>query len=99
MSDIEKNEINEENEEQENYITLTDDSGEDISFEVLDTVDFEGHTYAVLLPFDDEDGEVVILEVILSEDGDEFVSVDDDELLETVYGLFKENYEGDLEFE
>ena len=100
MSDIERNELNEEeNDEQENYITLTDDNGEDISFEVLDTVSLEGHTYAVLLPFDDEDGEVVILEVILSEDGDEFISVDDDELLEEVYALFKENYEGELEFE
>lgn len=100
MSDIERNEMNEEEyDEQENYITLTDDNGEDISFEVLDTVGLDGHTYAVLLPFDDEDDEVVILEVILSEGGDEFVSVDDDELLEEVYRLFKENYEGDLEFE
>ncbi len=94
-----KNGMNEEEEEQENYITLTDDNGEDISFEVIDTVDLEGHTYAVLLPFDDEDDGVVILEVILSEDGDEFVSVDDDELLEKIYGLFKDNYKGDLEFE
>ena len=101
MTDFENEEMDEleEADNIENYITLTDDNGEDVSFEIIDTIEYEERTFAVLIPFDDEDDEVVILEVILSEDGDEFVSVDDDELLEEVYRLFKENYEGDLEFE
>ena len=103
MADIENEELDEleEADNMENYITLTDDNGEDVSFEIIDTLEYEGRTYAVLLPFDEEDDEVVILEIILGEgpDYDEFVSVDDDELLEKVFEVFKENYDGEYDFE
>ena len=75
----------------ENYITLTDDEGNDISFEIIGTVDYEGHLYAVMIPFDDEDDEVVILEIIPTENPDEseFLSVDDDDLLGEIFVDFK----------
>ena len=101
MSDIEKELPEEEAEENENYITLTDDNGEDISFEVLDTVEYKDRLFAVLLPFDEEEDEVVILEIISDGDpeNDDFVSVDDDVLLGEVYEVFKKQYEGDYDFE
>ena len=103
MTDFENEELDEleEADNMENYITLTDDNGEDVSFEIIDTLEYEGRTYAVLLPFDEEDDEVVILEIIPGEgpDYDEFVSVDDDELLEKVFEVFKENYDGEYDFE
>ena len=79
----------------ENYITLTDDEGNDISFEIIGTVDYEGHLYAVMIPFDDEDDEVVILEIIPTENPDEseFLSVDDDDLLGEIFEEFKKNYD------
>ena len=92
MSDMNEKELDEleEEEEIENYITLTDDDGNEVSFEMIGTVEYEEHIYAVLLPFDDEDDEVVILEVIPGEtpEEDDFVSVNDDEpnLLTTVQG-------------
>lgn len=84
----------------ENYITLTDDEGNDISFEIIDTVDYEGHLYAVMIPFDDEDDEVVILEIIPTENPDEseFLSVDDDDLLGEIFEEFKKNYDGEYDF-
>lgn len=90
-----------EDENIENYITLTDDDGEDVSFEIIGTVTHKERTFAVLLPFDDEDGEVVILEILPGEtpDSDEFISVDDDSLLQEVFELFKKDYDGDYEFE
>lgn len=103
MSDI--NEKNpgelEENEEIENYITLTDDDGNEVSFEIIGMLDYEDKTFAVLLPFDEEDDGVVILEVIPGEDPefDEFVSVDDESLLNRVFEEFKKNYSGEYEFE
>ena len=100
MSDIIENN-NEELEENENYITLTDDDGNEVSFEILDTVEYKERIFAVLLPFDEEDDGIVILEIIESEDEDfdDFVAVEDEALLEEVYTEFKKNYKGEYEFE
>ncbi len=91
----------EEDENAENYITLTDDDGKEVSFEIIDTVQYDERLFAVLIPFDDNDDEVVILEILPGEDPemDEFVSVDDDELLNSVFEAFKAQYEGEYEFE
>lgn len=89
MSDMNKEP--EELEDNENYITLTDDDGQDISFEVLDTIEYKDRLFAVLLPFEDEDDEVVILEIIPGEDPemDDFVTVDDENLLNEVFEEFQ----------
>ena len=81
-------------EDRENYITLTDDDGEDISFELLDTIEYKERLFAVLLPFEDQDNEVVILEILPGEspEYDDFVSVDDDALLEEVFAEFQKRY-------
>lgn len=89
MSDFEKD--MEEQEKEGSFITLTDDDGNDISFEVLDTIEYKDRTFAVLLPFDDEDDEVVILEMLFEGEDSEyvdFVSVDDEALLEEVFEEF-----------
>ncbi len=100
MSDIIENN-GEDLEENENYITLTDDEGNDVSFEIIGTVEYEERLFAVMLPFDEEDDGLVILEIIPSEDEefDDFVSVDDEELLEKVYEEFKKNYDGEYDLE
>ena len=100
MSEIIENN-NEEMDENENYITLTDDEGNDVSFEILDFVTYDEHEYAVLLPFDEEDDGIVILEVVPAEDPeyDDFIAVEDEALLEAIYTEFKTKYEGDYEFE
>lgn len=100
MSDILENN-NEEIEDNENYITLTDDDGNEVSFEILDTVEYKERLFAILLPFDEEDDGIVILEIIEGddEDFDDFVSIEDDSLLEEVYSEFKKNYKGEYEFE
>ncbi|MCR5602028.1 MAG: DUF1292 domain-containing protein [Ruminococcus sp.] len=100
MNEKDLDEIEEE-ENIENYITLTDDDGNEVSFEIIGTVEYEDRLYGVLLPFEDEDDEVVILEIIPGEtpEEDDFVSVDDDELLGKVFEEFKKNYDGEYEFE
>ncbi|MBO5104835.1 MAG: DUF1292 domain-containing protein [Ruminococcus sp.] len=99
MSDfIENEEIEDEN---ENYITLTDDNGEEVSFEVIGEVEYQERYFAVLLPFDEEDDGVVILEIMPSDDEEtgEFLSIDDEELLQAVFEKFKKEYSGEYEFE
>ncbi|MBR6986110.1 MAG: DUF1292 domain-containing protein, partial [Ruminococcus sp.] len=78
MNDQENKNLEELEEDNENYITLTDDDGKDVSFEILDTVQYDERLFAVLLPFDEEDDGVVILEIIPSEDPefDDFVAVE-----------------------
>lgn len=101
MSDIIEKNNEAPEEENENYITLTDDNGNDVSFEILDTVEYKEHLYAVLLPFDEEDDGIVILEIVPSDDPeyDDFVAVENDALLEEIYSEFKKNYSGEYEFE
>ena len=101
MSELNEKDVEEFDEDNENYITLTDDDGKDISFEILDTIEYKERIFAVLLPFEDTDDEVVILEVIPAEDPeyDDFVSVDDEELLNEVVEEFKKKYEGEFDFD
>lgn len=95
MSDFDKEPEEFNGEENENYITLTDDDGNDISFEVLDTIEYKERLFAVLLPFEDEDDEVVILEVIPGEspEFDDFITVDDEALLNEVFEEFQKRGE------
>ncbi len=101
MSELNEKDAEEFDEDNENYITLTDDDGKDISFEILDTIEYKERIFVVLLPFEDTDDEVVILEVIPAEDPeyDDFVSVDDEELLNEVFEEFKKKNEGEFDFD
>lgn len=92
---------NEEMEENENYITLTDDNGDEVSFEVIGEVEYQERYFAVMLPFDEEDDGVVILEIMPSDDEEmgEFLSIEDEELLQAVFEKFKSEYKGEYEFE
>lgn len=100
MSEFNEN-IEEFEEEQENYITLTDENGEDVSFEIIGEVEYNERLFAVLIPFDEEDDGVVILEILHTEDPefDEFVGIDDEKLLNDIFEKFKKEYKGDYEFE
>ena len=100
MSDINDKDLEEFDEDEGDYITLTDDDGNDVSFEILDTIEYKERLFAVLLPFDDQDDEVVILEILPGEEPefDDFVSVDDEELLNEVFEEFKKKNEGEFDF-
>lgn len=50
--------------ENDNIIVLTDEDGIDVEFEFCASIEYEGNEYVVLLPTDDDDGEVVILQVM-----------------------------------
>ena len=89
-------------EELDNIIVLNDDDGNEVKFEFLDLIELDGEEYIVLLPTeeDDEDGEVVILKVedTDSEDEESYVSVDDQEVLNKVFEIFKEKFKDEFNF-
>lgn len=96
MADNNK-ELLEENEGM--LITLTDDEGNDVDFEFLDVVEYDHEEYVVLIENDEDSDEVVILRInSLDEETEEYVSIDDEELLMAVFEKFKSQYSGDITF-
>ena len=89
-------------EELDNIIVLNDEDGNEVKFEFLDLIELDGEEYIVLLPTeeDDEDGEVVILKVedTDSEDEESYVSVDDQEVLNKVFEIFKDKFKDEFNF-
>ena len=87
-------------EEQTNILTLTDENGADVDFEYLDCIEYEGKEYLVLMPADELATEIVILEVEpIDEENENYLSVNDEAILDAVYGIFKERYKDVLQFE
>ncbi len=101
------NDLQKENNEMdggENIISLKDENGKDVNFEFLDMINYENENYIVLLPADEdaEDGdEVVILKqakVDENSEEEEYDSVEDENILNAVFNLFKEKYKDEFEF-
>jgi uncharacterized protein YrzB (UPF0473 family) len=87
-------------EEEVSTLTLTDENGVDTTFEYLDCIEYEGVEYLVLMPEDDESGELVILEVEpVDEETENYLSVLDEDVLNAVYDIFKDRFKDTLEFE
>ena len=91
------------NEELDNTIILNDEEGKEVKFEFLDLIEYEDEEYVVLLPIEEDEeeaGEVVILKVEDSESEEEesYVSVDDEETLNTIFEMFKEKFKDEFNF-
>lgn len=89
-----------------NFVTLTDDEGNDIELEYVDALEHNGTTYMAFFPVVEEDREdeeneeeygLVILKSQM-ENGEEFlVTIDDEEEIDKVYDLFMEQILSDEE--
>ena len=89
------------------FITVTDEDGNDFELELVDTLEHQGVTYYAMFPAveedeatgepkdidaDDEEYGLVILKVI-EENGEELLSTpDSDQELDEVYELFMERF-------
>lgn len=102
MSNFDEDKLqSEEDADEDSYITLTDDEGNNVHFKFLDLVEYQGRNYDVLLPFDDLSDEVVILEVLDSDDSEmaEYMSVESEEILNAVFDEFKKRHADEFDFE
>ena len=88
--------------ELDNIITLKDEDGNDVEFEFLDLIEYDGTEYVVLLPVEesDEADEVVILKLEEGENEDEesYVGVEDQEVLNAVFAIFKDKFKDEFNF-
>ena len=89
------------------FITVTDEDGNEFELELVDTLEHNGVVYCALFPAvaedeetgepvdvdaDDEDYGLVIMKIV-EEDGEElFSTLDSDEELDEVYNLFMERF-------
>ena len=94
-----------EDEELDNIVVLNDEQGNEVKFEFLDLVELDEEEYVVLLPVTEEgeedEGEVVILKLEdTDEESDEesYVGVEDEEILNKVFAIFKEKYKDEFNF-
>ena len=69
-------------EEEQNYVEILDEEGNVTKCEIYDVIDFEGKTYAMLLPIDEdesnEDSEVIVMEYVEEGDDGYFQNIEDD---------------------
>ena len=87
-------------EEESGILTLTDENGQDVDFEYLDCIEYQGTEYLVLMPADEISTEIIILEVEpVDEENENYLSVGDEDVLNAVYDIFKEKYKDVLTFE
>ena len=89
-----------EMEEEVSILTLTDENGNDVNFEYLDCIEYQGKEYLVLMPEDEQSDELIILEVEpVDEEMENYLSVSDEAVLDAVYAIFKEKYKDIMNFE
>lgn len=85
-----------------NKIILNDEAGNEVEFEVLDLIEYQGEEFVALLPCDeaDEAGEVVILKLEDTDDeeNESYASIDDESVLNAVFDIFKDKFKDEFNF-
>lgn len=86
--------------DEENIIQLDDENGNAVFFEFLDLIEWREKEYVILLPIKENDNQVVILQLV-SVDGEQenYIGVENEFILETVFALFKERNKDCFDFE
>ena len=83
--------------DEDSFITLEDEDGNEIDFLLLDVMQYEGMDYMVLMPLTDEDGdedeeELFFLRAEKTEDGEVYTSIEDEQLLNAVADAYEKEF-------
>ena len=84
------------------YVTLTDENGNELELEHLDTLEYNGNTYFAFIPADMqlEDSYELIIMKSEEENGEEIlVTLDDEDELDEMFQIFSERLEDTCEDE
>ncbi|MCD7840539.1 MAG: DUF1292 domain-containing protein [Erysipelotrichaceae bacterium] len=81
-------------------IVLTNEDGEELNLQLLDVVDYEDKEYAVMMEVTvSDEAEIYIFEVDEDDDGASYYEVEDDDVLEAIFEIFKDEYQDVFKFE
>ncbi|MBE7036174.1 MAG: DUF1292 domain-containing protein [Ruminococcaceae bacterium] len=103
MNDFEQNEI--QDTEEPTIVTLLDEDGNEHAFEHVDSFPFNGETYVVLIPTEEEVAageadEVLIFTLHTDEEGNEaLLFVEDEAELDMAFEEFKSRMQDEFDFE
>ena len=88
-----------DNEFNVDLITLINDEGEEMEFEILDIIEIDEGNFDVLDPYYEnpadavnDPGEYYIMEVFEKDGEEELAEIEDDEKLDRIAAIFEENY-------
>lgn len=90
-----------ENMELDNVIVLSDEDGNELEFEFVDSTEYQGKEYVLLLPTDEDSEEVVILQSEIDPEDDElvnYITIEDEAVLDAVFSQFKERLQDEFDF-
>ena len=77
-------------------LTLEDEDGKEVTFEVIDATEVNGTSYLAVIPYQEdpeslqEDAELILMRIGTDDEGEYMDIVDDDEELITVGKVFEE---------
>jgi len=83
--------------DEDSFITLTDENGNEVDFLLLDVMNYGGADYLVLMPLTDEDGEedeeeLFFLKAEKTDDGEVYSSVEDEVLLTAIADAYEQEF-------
>lgn len=81
----------------DSFITLTDENGNEVDFLLLDVMEYQGADYLVLMPLSDEDGEeeeeeLFFLRAEKTEEGEIYSSIEDEGLLNAISDAYEKEF-------
>ena len=91
-------------EEESAIVTLTDEDGSEIEFEIIADYEQDANHYFAMIPVDDADAkedicEYVILKLVKEGDEEFFVTVDDDEELDKIADYFDDLFSREIDYD
>ena len=83
--------------DEDSFITLTDENGNEIDFLLLDVMAYAGSDYMVLMPLTDEDGEedeeeLFFLKTEKTEEGEVYSAIEDEALLNAIADAYEKEF-------
>lgn len=87
--------------DEDGCLELSDENGESVKFELIDSIEHNGVIYHAVIPVDDDNDSFVVLRQSFEGDGVSLETIDDDNEYEEIGNLFLERFaeEGDEEDE
>lgn len=82
-------------------IILTDESGNEVQFEVIASLEIDGVLYYALMPTEDnENGDCVLLKLEKDENGEDVLStIDDDDEYDRVADIFEDEVFSEIDYD
>ena len=99
----ENREMVSQEEEELGIVTLVDEDGKEVEFEILGQQQMDGNTYVALLPADtdieSDEWEYVVVKYIEDEEGGALVSVDDEKEYEKIADIFDKFFSEEIDYD